>query len=317
MNALVIDGTRITPAATILPAAPMPTPNRHNAGLSRHRRCVVNLGPFAFSSAVLALLFGFVAAQGAAGFLRKRGWADASGAIYWVMGFALLLSRAAYVVGWRNVYFPQPLHIFNIRDGGFDLVAGLIGLALMTAVIAWRRGALRKPLALGVCVGLAAWGVASLTAHALQSARAQPLPAITLHDLDGHAVPVAQLTGKPLVINFWATWCGPCRSEMPMLVAAQRAQPQVRFVFADQGDDPAQVADFLRKENLAPSNMLLDVNLDLSTYYNVRAYPTTLFIDADGVLRDTRMGELSAATLADHLRRIAPQVVPVTAPGGA
>lgn len=277
----------------------------------------VNLGPFAFSTAVLALLFGFVAAQGCAGFLRKRGWPDASGAVYWALGGALLIARAAYVIGWRQQYLEHPLGVFNIRDGGFDLVAGLIGLVLAVALIAWRRPALRKALASATLAGIAAWGVATLTASALHGAMRQPVPTVTLHDLDGRAVPLASLQGKPLVLNLWATWCGPCRSEMPMLVAAQRRTPGVRFVFADQGEDRAQVADFLKREGLAPQHVLVDPNMDLASYYGVRGYPTTLFIGADGVLRDRHMGELSAATLADRLRRIAPQPTPVTTPGGA
>ena len=266
----------------------------------------MNLGPFAFSTTVLALLFGFVAALGCAGFLRKRGWPDASGAVYWVLGIALLVARVAYVIGWRQQYFERPLSVFNIRDGGFDLIAGLIGLVLAATVIGWRRPTLRKALASATLVGLVAWGMATLTAHALHEAMQQPVPTVTLHDLDGRAITLESLEGKPLVLNLWATWCGPCRSEMPMLAAAQRRTPGVHFVFVDQGEDRAQVIDFLKREGLALQNVLVDPNMDLASYYGVRGYPTTLFIGADGVLRDRHMGELSAATLADRLRRIAP-----------
>ena len=112
------------------------------------------------------------------------------------------------------------------------------------------------------------------------------------------------LRGKPLLVNFWATWCGPCRSELPMLVEAQRRMPQLRFVFADQGEDAATVADYLRRERLAPQLVLIDGKLDLSARYGVHGYPTTLFLDANGILRDQHMGELSRATLADRLRII-------------
>lgn len=271
----------------------------------------MNLGPFAFSTAVLALLFGFVAALGCAGFLRKRGWPDASGAVPLVLGIALLVARVMYVIGWRRQYFERPLSVFNIRDGGFDVITGLIALVLTATAIAWRRPALRKALASATVVGLAAWGVATLTTHALREAMQQPVPVIALHDLDGRAVSLASMRGKPLVLNLWATWCGPCRSEMPMLVAAQQRTPGVHFVFVDQGEDRAQVTDFLKREGLALQNVLVDPNMDLASYYGVRGYPTTLFIGADGVLRDRHMGELSAATLADRLRRIVPR--PATA----
>jgi Thiol-disulfide isomerase and thioredoxins len=266
----------------------------------------VNLGPFAFSTGLIALLFGLVAALATAGFLRKRGLPDVGAALYWALGAGLLLARAAYVVDWRKQYLEQPLGIINLRDGGFDPVAGLVGLVLAALLIGWRRPALRKALAAGTMVGVATWGFAMLTAQLLREATQQPMPAVGLHDLEGQAVPLQALRGKPLVVNLWATWCGPCRSELPMLVEAQRRMPQLRFVFADQGEDAATVAGYLRREGLEPQHVLIDGKLDLSTHYGVHGYPTTLFLDADGILRDQHMGELSRATLADRLQRIAP-----------
>lgn len=268
---------------------------------------LLNLGPFAFSVGVIALLFGLVAGHGAAGFLRKRGLPDAGNALYLALGIGLLLARAAYVIRWHAPYLAQPVSMLNIRDGGFDPIAGLLGVLLAALVIGWRRAALRKPLATGVLVGIAAWGLAITTAHLLRNATQQPLPAITLRDLGGHTVNLQDLRGKPLVINLWATWCGPCRRELPMLVEAQRELPQVRFAFIDQGENAAMVAAYLQRANLAPRHTLIDANMDVSNAYGARAYPTTLFVDAQGILRDQHMGELSRATLADRLRRITPQ----------
>jgi len=267
----------------------------------------LNLGPFAFSTALIALLFGLVAGLGTAGFLRKRGWPDAGNALYLALGGGLLLARVAYVIGWRHQYLEQPLSMLDLRDGGFDPVAGLLGLALATALLAWRSASLRKALVASVAAGVLGWGFATLAAHLLRDATRQSLPAMTLRDLDGHEVPLPSLAGKPMVVNLWATWCGPCRREMPVLVEAQRRLPQVRFVFVNQGEDAATVADYLRDEGLAPRHVLIDGNHDLSTRFGVRGYPTTLFLGADGTVRDRAMGELSRATLAERLRRIASQ----------
>lgn len=267
----------------------------------------MNLGPFAFSTGLIALLFGLVAALATAGFLRKRGLPDAGAALYLALGFGLLLARLAYMLSWWRQYLEQPLGILNLRDGGFDPVAGLVGVVLAVLLTGWRRPALRKALAAGTVVGVMAWGFSTLTAQVLREAVRQPMPAAVLRDLDGREVPLQSLRGKPLVINLWATWCGPCRSEMPMLVEAQRRLSQVRFVFVDQGENAAVVAAYLRRENLAPRHVLIDGDLDLSAHYGVRGYPATLFLDPDGMLRDQQMGELSRATLADRLRRIAPQ----------
>jgi thiol-disulfide isomerase/thioredoxin len=107
-----------------------------------------------------------------------------------------------------------------------------------------------------------------------------------------------------MVINLWATWCPPCRAEMPMLVQASHAMPGVRFVFVDQGEPAATVQAFLERETLSPQHMLLDADNVLSRDYRVLGYPTTLFVDADGRLRDTQVGPLSRATLENHLLRI-------------
>lgn len=266
----------------------------------------MHLGPLAFSTSVIALLFGLVAALATAGFLRQRGLADASGALYWALVGGLVLGRLMFVLGWRHQYLEQPWSVLKLRDGGFDPVASVIGVVLTALIIGWRRPGLRTPLAAGVLVGMAACGLARLTAQQLRAATEQPLPTLTLRDLDGHEVALASLRGQPLVVNLWATWCGPCRNEMPMLVKARRELPAYRFVFIDQGEDAASVMPYARTLGLPPAQVLLDGTLDVSAHYGVRAYPTTLFVDANGILRDRAMGELSRATLEERLRRIAP-----------
>ena len=266
----------------------------------------MNIGPLALSTGVLALLFGVIAGLAATGFMTRHSHADATRALYLVLGLGLLISRAAYVAGWWPQYGQQPASVLNIRDGGFDPIAGLIGLLVASPLVGWRRSSLRRPLAVGVTTGVVAWAFATLVAWQLTAATRLSLPALTIGDLDGHEVAMETLRGQPTVINFWATWCGPCRSEMPMLMEAQRRLPHVRFVFADQGESAATVRHFMQERGLVLDNVLIDDNLELSNYYHVRGYPTTLFLDAEGHLRDTHMGELSRATLADRLQRISP-----------
>lgn len=274
----------------------------------------MNIGPLALSTGVLALLFGIIAGLAAVGFMARRGYPDAGHALYWVLGLGLLVARVAYVAGWWPQYGQQPASVLNIRDGGFDPIAGLFGLVVTALLVGWRRPPLRRPLAVGVAIGIAAWAFSTLVAYQLTAATHQSLPALTVSDLDGHDVAIQKLRGQATVINFWATWCGPCRSEMPVLAEAQRTLPHIRFVFADQDESTAAVKHFMQAQGLALDNVLIDKNLQLSNYYHVRGYPTTLFLDADGRLRDMHMGELSRATLADRLRRIAPtQAVPATA----
>jgi thiol-disulfide isomerase/thioredoxin len=270
----------------------------------------VNLGPLALSSGLLALLFGVIAALATAGFLHRRGYADTGNPLFLILGLGLLGARLAYVAGWWPQYAQQPLSILNIRDHGFDPLAGTLGVIVAALLVGWRRPSLRRPLAASVVIGIAATGFAGLLAYKLTAQAQAPLPALQLGDLDGRAVDVESLRGQPTVINLWATWCGPCRREMPVLAEAQRTMPQVRFVFADQGESAPTVRQFLQAQQLTLQHVLIDENLQLSNYYNVRGYPTTLFIDARGRLRDTHMGELSPATLADRLQRIEADMPP-------
>ncbi|MDE2156023.1 MAG: TlpA family protein disulfide reductase [Xanthomonadaceae bacterium] len=264
----------------------------------------MNIGPLAFPAALLALLFGVIAGMAAIDFLARRGHADAGNALYFALGASLLLARIGYVVRWWPQYMQQPSSMLNIRDGGFDVVTGMVALLLAATLIGWKRAALRRSLAVGVLVGVAAWAFGNLVVSRLVDAAHPTLPAVVLQDLDGRDVALSTMRGQPSVINLWATWCGPCRREMPVLVEAQRKMPSVRFVFADQGESAAVIRQFLQAQGLAPTHVLLDEGMQLTQFYSVRGYPTTLFLDAQGHLRDTHVGELSRAVLAEHVARI-------------
>ena len=206
----------------------------------------MTIGPLALSAGLLALLFGVIAALAIAGFLHRRGYADVGNPLLLILGLGLLSARAAYVAGWWSQYAQQPVSILNVRDHGFDPLAGVLGIIVAALLIGWRRPTLRRPLAAGVAVGIAAAAFAGLLAFKLTAQAHPPLPSLVVSDLEGREMAVGTLRGQPTVINLWATWCGPCRREMPVLLEAQRTMPQVRFVFADQGEsatDTGQRAD--------------------------------------------------------------------------
>jgi thiol-disulfide isomerase/thioredoxin len=265
---------------------------------------VVTLGPLAFSAGVVALLAGVIAAFLVAGWFQRRGRASMEYALWLLLALTLLGARVGFVLRRWPDYVAHPLDMVNVRDGGFLLLPGLLVLAVAASLLAWQRRRLRAPLAWSVGAGVLVWGFVSLLALRLEVATTAPLPALVLHDLDGRAVKLQDLRGRPLVINLWATWCGPCRRELPALAQAQQRMPGVRFVFADQGESPAVVRTFMDAQRLRLEHVLLDDGMQLSQYYNTRAYPTTLFLDVQGHLRDTHMGELSAATLAESLSHV-------------
>ena len=105
--------------------------------------------------------------------------------------------------------------------------------------------------------------------------------------------------GRPLVVNLWATWCPPCRREMPVLIAAQTRYPNVQFLFVNQGETPQMVAGFTGASGLDLGQVVFDGEGALAKSIGSGALPTTLFYDADGRLVAHHLGELSAASL-DH-----------------
>ena len=128
---------------------------------------------------------------------------------------------------------------------------------------------------------------------------------------------LAGFAGKPTVVNLWTTWCPPCRREMPVLEQAQAANPDANIVFVNQGEEAATIAAFLDRHGLALRNVLVDPQRRTGAALGHRALPTTLFFDAQGRLADTRIGELSQATLTQRLtslRAASPPTQRLTSP---
>ncbi|MDW8426095.1 MAG: TlpA disulfide reductase family protein [Meiothermus sp.] len=128
------------------------------------------------------------------------------------------------------------------------------------------------------------------------------LPSLTVKQMDGQTAKLTDFKGKPLVLNAWATWCGPCRREMPLLLKAAKANPEVRFVFLNISDGPEAVRAFENELGLKIPNVLLDPEAKLSDPLRIQGLPVTLFYDAEGTLVNRHIGEISAAELAELLK---------------
>ncbi len=159
-----------------------------------------------------------------------------------------------------------------------------------------------KPLALGLAAALFTWFGLSAALRLMQN---QALPQVSLRTLGGSAAELATLAaGKPTVVNLWATWCPPCRRELPTLAAAQQREAAMNFVFVDQGEDAATVTRYLSSAKLELSNVMLDPASKLGRELGSTALPITLFYDANGRMVDTHLGALSESTLEGKLARV-------------
>ena len=129
----------------------------------------------------------------------------------------------------------------------------------------------------------------------------QVAPDFELAALDGNSFSLESLRGKPVVLNFWATWCGPCRRELPALQAsAERYSENVTIVGVDQGEAPETVQAYVDELGLT-FVIPMDRNNEVSAEYGVRGLPTTFFIDSDGVIQHIWSGEMNSITLAESI----------------
>lgn len=129
---------------------------------------------------------------------------------------------------------------------------------------------------------------------ALKIARVAPgtvAAAFELPSLDGRTVQLADLKGKVVVVNFWATWCGPCKEEMPAFERLRQQLDPDRFVLLTITTDlqRAGIKQFLANLNVQLP-VLFDEHQDVSQAYLVRALPTTVFIDRQGTLLGRAVG---------------------------
>ncbi|HEU5350047.1 MAG TPA: TlpA disulfide reductase family protein [Terracidiphilus sp.] len=136
-------------------------------------------------------------------------------------------------------------------------------------------------------------------------AQAKRAPNFQLKDLDGHAHHVADLRGSVVVLNFWATWCGPCREELPMLTRLSKdyAPRHVRFIAAsaDENKDRAKVARFVHDHDLG-MDVWVGANLDMLDSAKLgNELPATLILDADGNIITRIKGEAREKDVRDAL----------------
>ena len=264
----------------------------------------ITLGPVVLPADMVLLLVTVVLAMVTAKLLQKRlATADIEPLIWRVLVLSLIATRLGFVLEFAVLYAATPLEVLNIRDGGWEPVAGWTAAWAFTAWLAWRRPLQRRTLGAALLVATVVWWGGGWALQQTGGAPAARLPDLALTTLDLQPRSLASYAGKPVVLNLWASWCGPCQREMPTLQRAQQRYPGVQFVFANQGESVEKVERYLALKGLALDHMLLDRHGQVARHFQQRALPTTFFFDADGTLVDTRTGELSDATLAQRLAR--------------
>ncbi len=285
------------------------------------------LGPFLISTRIAAFIVAFLAARWIAARLARRWDLDpawtrntADGAL--VAGLAA--ARLAHAALYWEVYAPAPWTVLYLWQPGFVPVAGLAGGALYVLYRLRGQGADRRlpslravstGFAAGATILVVALGTMGWFAGAGGARAGDSVEDVRLVDLDGEAVALSELEGQGVVLNFWATWCPPCRREMPLLESAwnEYRSRGVVIVGVDVGESPDTVRRFVDSIGVtypiwtdAPGDAegFDDTNELLARFGGV-GLPTTIFIGPDGVIEEVYVGELNRAMLNEWLPRLA------------
>lgn len=132
-------------------------------------------------------------------------------------------------------------------------------------------------------------------------------PNFSLQQLDGKEVKLADLRGKGVVLNFWGSWCVPCKTEMPELEKQSQAFTSKGVVFTgvNIGESPITVKQFVDQVGVT-FPIWLDQQREITRLYNIGPIPTTFFIDKDGVVKDVVIGQMNAAIIQEKVAKILP-----------
>jgi len=129
-------------------------------------------------------------------------------------------------------------------------------------------------------------------------------PEFSLNNLNGELIELKKTHGRAIVLNFWATWCGPCVLEMPRLQKYYEEFPGQFAVLAINADEPeVNVRQFVYEMGLT-FDILLDPGANIQERYNIQAYPTSYFLDRDGIIRAQHIGSFTEEQLGEYLAMI-------------
>ncbi len=222
-------------------------------------------------------------------------WAFAALAA-WIIG-----ARAGFVLANLGSFAANPWDALKLWQGSFAPLIGAAFAGVMIAFAGLRRKVPVMPLALGAVVAAGVF----LAVSSAFSGPGVELPTGTFEALRGNDVTLQNIEG-PVVLNLWATWCPPCRREMPMMLELATQSDGATFVFANQGEGVAQIGRFLAAEGLGAEHIVLDRQMDLMTALGAKGLPATLIFDRTGALVQSHTGEISRAVLERALSEVAP-----------
>lgn len=129
-------------------------------------------------------------------------------------------------------------------------------------------------------------------------------PRFTLTDTAGAQVSLEDHRGKVVLLNFWATWCPPCRQEMPDIQSRYEMHSPNLVVLAIDNNEPLDLVQSYVDEVGLSFNPLLDPGADVQILYQIRGYPTSMFVDENGIIQIVHVGLMTQSQLDGYLSQM-------------
>ncbi|MDZ7748561.1 MAG: TlpA disulfide reductase family protein [Halofilum sp. (in: g-proteobacteria)] len=243
-----------------------------------------------------------------------------------ILAGSALAARLGFVAAHWPAYRDAPVTILYFWQPGYDPATGLLGgaaVAVAAFLVLRARRAARylPPVLLGLAGPFAVLAAIEVAPASLLSPSAavragDPAPPLRMARLGGRTAALSELRGHPVIVNVWASWCPPCRREIPLLNEHYRrhAAAGLRIIGVNRGETRERVEAFLAsvpidydlwidppgpRDGRAPSARLLERTAS-------PGLPTTLVIDARGTVRQVTIGELQPGTIRQGVQRILP-----------
>ncbi|EQB16347.1 prolipoprotein diacylglyceryl transferase family protein [Novosphingobium lindaniclasticum] len=260
---------------------------------------IISFGPFMIAIGRALAVVAIWAFLTSATLIASRTGSNAGRAGWIAVGVGIVAARLGYVLGNLPAFLLEPWTVLAVWQGGFSSWAGVAAAALALLVQMGRRPA--------TALMLVALGGVSLT-YAAVSAAMEPnhsqLPkGLRLTSLTGKTISLDTMRGQGFVLNLWATWCPPCRREMPMVIDVADTS-SVPVLLVNQGEGARRVKAYLSLNGMREDAVLLDEVQQVAGATGARAYPTTIFINAQGEIARVHAGEISRAALTSGIREL-------------
>lgn len=263
----------------------------------------LTLGPLVLSLDRSYAALGFAVLIIGAELWARRGGPEVSAWAWQAVVATFVGARLGFVVTNLGDYAAAPWTALAFWQGGFAPWWGVAVGGAVSALAMRRHPSVRRAApALGAVALLAWWLPAGLLSPAAADAGVV-MPTLTLATLDGAPVALAG-SGTPTIVNVWATWCPPCRRELPLFTSAAAEAHDVRVLLVNQREGAEVVRGYLATQGLPENGMLLDPTGSVGRALNVAGLPTTFAFDADGRLVDVHVGEVSAPALRTLIAKV-------------